>query len=241
MTMSADNLVYLTDEERKRILRLNARRERDIRNGRFAPWQPAAALMRASRRRVAAKMLHTAGVFPDPGDRCLEIGCGMIGWMGDLITWGLRETDLHGIELDPQRASIARQALPRADLRTGDASRLPWAEESFSLVIASTVFTSILDAGVRETIAGEIQRVLKQDGALLWYDFFRNNPANPHTRAVGRKELRGLFPDLTGDIQSVTLAPPLANFVAPRSWIAATALEGIPWLRTHLIAVLVKR
>jgi hypothetical protein len=55
MTMSADNLVYLTDEERKRILRLNARRERDIRNGRFAPWQPAAALMRAWRRKCCIR------------------------------------------------------------------------------------------------------------------------------------------------------------------------------------------
>jgi len=49
-----------------------------------------------------------------------------------------------------------------------------------------------------------------------------------------------LFPALHGPMQSVTLAPPLARVVAPRSWVAATLLEACPWLRTHLMAVLVK-
>jgi SAM-dependent methyltransferase len=227
--------------ERQRILGSNTRREPEIEQGQYAPWQAASALLHSSRRRIAAQMLHSAGVFPKQGTLCLEIGYGKIGWMGDLLSWGLRETDLHGIELDSRRAMIARKALPNADLRIGDAMELPWPPETFQLVVASTVFTSILDPVLRRKVAEEIGRVLAPGGALLWYDFFRNNPGNPNVRAVTRRELGGLFPALTGEIRSVTLAPPLARRVARRSWVLATALEAIPALRTHLLAVLVKR
>jgi hypothetical protein len=90
-------------------------------------------------------------------------------------------------------------------------------------------------------VAGEITRVLAPGGALLWYDFAVNNPWNPHVRKVDRKGLRELFPELSGEIRSITLAPPIARFAAPKSWVLATMLEAIPFLRTHLIGVLVKR
>jgi ubiquinone/menaquinone biosynthesis C-methylase UbiE len=186
-------------------------------------------------------MLHDAGVFPEVGDQCLEIGFGTLGWLGTLMSWGLRETDLHGIELDAARATKAHEALPTADLRIGDATKLPWEVGSFHLVVASTVFTSVLDVRVRGLIADEIMRVLAPGGALLWYDFAANNPRNPNVRKVNRKELRELFPRLSGEVKSITLAPPLARFVAPKSWVLATMLEGIPFLRTHLIAVLIKK
>lgn len=226
--------------ERQRILAEHARREQEIESSWYAPWQPATSLILGTSRRVAAQMLQRASVFPQAQTACLEVGCGSRGWLGDLITWGVREENLHGIELDARRAGGAQQLLPKADLRIGDATNLPWDDETFHLVIASTVFTSILDGSVRRKVADEIQRVLVPGGALLWYDFVRNNPRNPHVRKVGRTEVRKLFPALNGEMRSVTLAPPLARAVAPVSWILATILEGMPWLRTHLIAVLVK-
>jgi ubiquinone/menaquinone biosynthesis C-methylase UbiE len=122
----------------------------------------------------------------------------------------------------------------------GDAGRLPWADGSFRLVISSTVFTSILADAVRERVAREIVRVLAPGGALLWYDFAVNNPSNRNVRKVSRAELRRLFPELSGKVKSVTLAPPLSRLISPRSWIVATLLEAVPLLRTHLLAVLVK-
>jgi len=136
--------------------------------------------------------------------------------------------------------AIGRGILPLADLRIGDATELPYPSNVFRLVIASTVFTSILDSNVRRLVADEISRVLAKGGALLWYDFAFNNPRNPHVRKVSRKELRSLFPLLTGKIRSVTLAPPLARLIAPWSLTLARLLELIPLLRTHLLAVLVK-
>ncbi|MEX0878339.1 MAG: class I SAM-dependent methyltransferase [Thermoanaerobaculia bacterium] len=179
-------------------------------------------------------------MFPKPGDACLEIGYGSLGWLGQLLCWGVRTGDLHGIELDAGRAAEARLRFPGADLRIGDATRLPWPDGGFPLVIASTVFTSILDFVVRQMVANEISRVLAPGGALLWYDFRVNNPANPNVRKVGRRELAQLFPALRGTVRSATLAPPVGRAVIQVSWLLGELLEAIPFLRTHLLAVLIK-
>jgi ubiquinone/menaquinone biosynthesis C-methylase UbiE len=234
------NVDCVATEERRRILAEYRRREVQIDHDLYAPYQPAEMLMRFERKRVAAQELFKAGIFPRPGDQCVEIGYGTLGWLGDLISWGLRETDLHGIELDPDRAARAKQILPLADLRIGDATELPWDRNTFQLAIASTVFTSILNPHIRYMVAQEIIRVLKPGGGVLWYDFRFNNPANPHVRKVDRKELKDLFSGCKGKIRSITLAPPIARLVATKSWSLATVLGCVPFFRTHLLAVLVK-
>ncbi len=225
--------------EKQRLLREYRRREAELPPDLYAPWQAAESFMRAERKRQAARMLRRAGVFPGPETPSLEVGYGRLGWLGDLISWGVRERSLAGIELDADRAACARAVLPAADLRVGDAGALPWPNGSFQLAVASTVFTSVLDDDLRRRMAAEIERCLSQGGALLWYDF-RMNPRNPQVRAIGRRQLRELFPGLRGAVRSVTLAPPIARRVVPWSHLLATLLERLPVLRGHLIAVLVK-
>src|SRR5204863_1658145 len=125
---------------------------------RYAPWQPAVALERGSRVRAAADLLHQAKRFPSAASRCLEVGYGSAGWLPDLLRWGVREANLCGIELDSTRARTAQQLLPAADLQVGNALALPWRDETFSLVVISTVFSSILDGGVRQAVASEALR-----------------------------------------------------------------------------------
>jgi ubiquinone/menaquinone biosynthesis C-methylase UbiE len=227
-------------EERERVLAEYSRREREVDANLYAPWAVAFEFMHDTAAHSAAQMLHRAGVFPGHQSQCMEIGFGYLGWLAHLIQWGVPEKHLHGIELNTQRADRAREILPLSDLRVGDAAKLPWEAGVFHLVVASTVLTSILSFETRRKVAAEISRVLAPGGALLWYDFAVNNPRNQHVRKVDRSELRQLFPDLRGEIRSITLAPPLARFLAPKSITLATLLEAIPWLRTHLIAVLVK-
>jgi len=226
--------------ERERLLAEYRRRDREIPAERYAAWQPAEILMRDERKRLAAQLLHRAGAFPGAETPCLEVGYGRLGWLADLLSWGVGEKALHGVELDAGRAAEAQRRLPAADLRTGDAARLPFADETFGLVVASTVFTSVLDDAMRRSIAAEVERTLRPGGALLWYDFRLNSPGNPNVRGIGRRELRSLFPGLGGEVRSLTLAPPLARLVAPKSYRAAVVLGALPPLRSHLIAVLRK-
>ena len=226
--------------EQERILEEYRRRGEALDGDLYAPSNPAEDFMRAGRRRVAAALLRRQGAFPVPGKAILEIGFGRIGWLGELLGWGLRLEDLHGIELDEGRAGIAREALPGADLRVGDAAELPWPEDQFQLIVASTVFTSILDEELRRRIAGEIERTLAPGGALLWYDFRYDNPRNRQVRGVSAPEVRGLFPNLRGELKSITLLPPLTRRIAPWSHPLAALLEGIPFLRSHLVGVLLK-
>jgi SAM-dependent methyltransferase len=227
-------------EECRRIRSEYDRRAAMVDVDRYAPWQPAVALERATRVRVAAGLLHQTKRFPLPASRCLEVGYGSAGWLPDLLQWGVREANLCGVELDPTRARTAQQLLPAADLQVGNGMALPWEDETFSLVVLSTVFSSILDSRMRQAVAREALRVTAPGGAVLCYDLARNNPANRHVRRVTRREWLQLFPGVEAVMRSVTLAPPLARAVAPRSWVLAQLLDGVPFLRTHLIVVLLK-
>ena len=207
----------------------------------YAPWDPGEIFMSAERKRIAATMLKQLGRFPKAGDRCLEIGYGRLGWLSELIFWGMRENDLYGVELNPDRARQAQETLPNAELVVGNAKQLPWENEYFKLIIASTVFSSISDQNVRNLIVEEINRVLSPEGAFVWYDAAVNNPRNKNFKCITRNELKQMFPMFNCQIKSVTLAPPIARFVAKRSWTLATMLSAIPLLRTHLLAVFVKK
>ncbi|HXX44007.1 MAG TPA: class I SAM-dependent methyltransferase [Candidatus Acidoferrales bacterium] len=237
VNMPAENFV---ERERERIRIEYQRRSREVDAEIYAPWNFAVNLNLSGRQRLASTMLHRAGAFPQPGDPCLEVGFGTIGWLAQLIAWGMFERDLHGIDLDEERVRRARAALPIADLRRGDASELPWPSNHFRLVIQSTVFSSVLDRRVRRMISDEITRVLRPGGALLWYDLATNNPRNPHVRGVRAREIRELFPSLKGPIKSLTLAPPISRALTAKSWLLATLLESVALLHTHRLAVLVK-
>lgn len=229
-----------TGRERERMLAEYERRRRELPADRYAPWNPAEQFMRHGRGRLAARLLHDASVFPGAASQCLEVGFGGGGWLPELLGWGASEQNLHGVEIDPTRLDATRRRLPKARLIQADAADLPYPGKRFDLVVVSTVFTSILDDEVRRRVAGEIQRVLRPGGALLWYDFAVDNPRNRNVRGVPKKELLGLFPELTGTVRRVTLAAPLVRLVAPRSWWLAELLESLPFLRTHLVAVLRK-
>lgn len=224
--------------ERRRIKAVY--RSRESKNDLYSPWQPGEIFMSSERKRVAAMMLHRIGKFPRRGDRCLEIGYGRMGWMADLMSWGLKDSDLYGVELDASRAAIAQEALSGANLHTGDATKLSWEDNSFSTVITSTVFSSILNDDVRKLLASEISRVLRPGGVVVWYDMSVKNPKNPNVRQIRKSEIEALFPSFKCHARSVTLAPPIARAVAKRSWTLATFLGAFPFLRTHLLAVLVK-
>lgn len=93
---------------------------------------------------------------------------------------------------------------------------------------------------MKQQIASEMLLVVKSDGLIVWYDYHVNNPWNPDVRGVKKKEIRRLFPDCRIELRRITLAPPLARWLAPRSWLLAQLLERIPILCTHYIGIIQK-
>jgi SAM-dependent methyltransferase len=225
--------------EAERIAAEYARRGASIPPDRYSPAAPAQLLLRQSRERAVLAALRRSGMLPLAGRRILDVGCGAGQWLADFETWGADRAGLAGIDLLDDRIAAAQVRLtPGADLRAGDASRLPWPAGHFDVVLQSTVFSSILDQPMRTAVAGEMARVLAPGGVIVWNDFFVDSPGNRAVRGVRKREVAALFPGFRLDLRRVTLAAPLARAVAPRSQLAAIALEALRVLDTHYLGVL---
>ena len=173
--------------------------------------------------------------------RILEIGCGTGYWLREFIKLGARPENLAGVDLLPEVIAEARALCPEGvNVHCSDATSIGFDDSTFDLVLQSTVFTSVLDEGMKRQIASEMIRVLKPDGLILWYDFHINNPWNADVRGVKKREVYALFPGCHIKLKRVTLAPPLARLVAPRSWLIAYLLGKIPFLRSHYIGVITR-
>ncbi|MCV2368268.1 class I SAM-dependent methyltransferase [Roseateles oligotrophus] len=177
-----------------------------------------------------------------PADwRLTEVGCGAGGNLLEMLRIGFLSTHLSGIELLPERYAQARELLPASlALTLGNAADADIAPGSQDLVLQSTVFSSILSDEVQAALAGSMWRWLKPGGAILWYDFIVDNPRNPDVRGVPLGRVRELFPGARIKWQRVTLAPPLARIVCRLHPSAYSLFNSIPWLRTHVLAVIEK-
>jgi ubiquinone/menaquinone biosynthesis C-methylase UbiE len=225
--------------EIERIRTEYARRKRDIPED-FYRWDRVSnCFIHTQLVRDCIAELVRAKMFPLTGRSVADVGCGAGTWLLEFAQW--EASDLHGIDLDESRIERAKDRLPSASLHTGDAQHLPWTDNSFDVVSQFTLFTSILSSAVRKAIAREMWRVVKPGGAILWFDFRFNNPRNRNVRGVSSREIHSLFPDCDVRLRRVTLAPPIARRVVPVSWIAASCLEKIPFLRTHYLGIIRKR
>ncbi len=228
------------DSEAARIQREYERRAETIPAGFYDLNRPANYFAHCQLARRAVSLLERHGFLPLEGRKIADIGCGAGNWLLEFVQWGARPEDLFGIDLSASRAEQARLRLPGAVIEAGDASVLPLADSSIDLAVQFTAFSSVLDDAMKRAMAAEMLRVLRRNGAVLWYDLRVRNPANPAVRPIGLDELKRLFPGCRLDVERVTLAPPLARAVAPYSWSLASALERIPALRTHYLALIRK-
>jgi SAM-dependent methyltransferase len=240
------------ESEADRIRREYERRDREIHEDYYSLVNPSVLYIYQQRVRAVIAALKKAGIFPLDKKKILEIGCGKGDWLNDFEAWGAHRENLSGIELDasrgkralarypPHRDEDGNLISPGADIRIGDASLLPWPDAFFDLVLQSTVLTSILDQGMKTAIAGEMSRVLKPGGFVLWYDFFYDNPKNPNVKGVGKEEINALFPGYAIQLKRITLAPPVSRHLVPLSWIGTEILEKMVFLNTHYLGVLRK-
>jgi len=208
---------------------------------RYRLTSPAALLAMQERQRAMLALFARRG-FGDLGAlRLVEVGSGGGGNLLELLQLGFRPEHLAGIELLPQRHAAARARLPEAvRLECGDASTAAVEPASVDIVLASTVFSSLLDDAFQQRLAAAMWRWLRPGGGVLWYDFTVDNPRNPDVRGVPAARIRALFPEARLESRRLTLAPPLARAVCRLHPGLYTLFNALPPLRTHLLCWLQK-
>jgi SAM-dependent methyltransferase len=107
-----------------------------------------------------------------PGQRVLDIGCGVGAFLGLAADRGARP---YGLDASEALIELARRRLPEADLRVGDMGALPYRDETFDLVTGfnSFFFAADIVAAVRE--AGRVARFGAPVVIQVWGPHERND------------------------------------------------------------------
>ncbi len=178
-------------------------------------------------------------VDADPGRiKVLDLGCGGMFWADELIRLGITRDKCFGADILHWRMREGHEQGRDIQAINASAAALPIRSGTFDLICQFTLMTSVPDAELRARIIDEMQSILKPGGYFLWYDFRYNNPANRHTRAIGRADLRRLFPGWNIDLRSVTLVPQLARKTPEFLIPLLKFLYRFPMLRTHYVALI---
>ena len=206
-------------------------------DARYALSNPAALAAAQERQRAMVALLRAEGHADFATRTLLEVGSGSGGNLLELLWLGFAPEHLCGVELLPERHVAAQARLPAAvRLVLGDATEPHAAPGSVDIVLASTVFSSLLDDAFQQRLAEAMWAAVKPGGGVLWYDFTVNNPRNADVRGVPLDRVRELFPQGIARARRVTLAPPLARGlvrVHPSLYAVANAVR---LLRTHVLA-----
>lgn len=200
-------------------------------------WDADAAGNRCILAERTAHLARLLASIPAPG-RVLEVGCGgggVIRELGHLLRATAGDATLVGVDLLADRLGEAHEA--GCVVAQADGRRLPFADDSFDLVVTFTVLSSVLDPGLRDQLAAELCRVLRPGGHVLWYDM-RYPSGNRNVRPIGRRGLRHLFPGLALQVRSTTVVPPLARRLGSRDRALYPWMARVPVLRSHLVGLL---
>ncbi len=213
-----------------------ARQARRWKHGSYRSWEPGNLFIEYESERVVLRLLERRGLLPLADREILDVGCGSGRALLRLLARGARVPGLHGVDVQQELIEEARGAAPSLDFRVGDATELPFADDSFDIVLASTMLSSMRSDASRAQAAREMLRVVRPSGCIVVYEF-SVNPRNAEVRPLRPRDLRRLFPGLRLDSRRVSLAPPIARAIARRSWLACTLLGAVPLLRTHTLTV----
>ncbi len=119
--------------------------------------------MNSGLRKIGLKMYPVKA-----GMNVLDIGCGT---GAHLKLYQNQNCNVYGIDLSEAMFNVAKKKLGKnADLKLCDATKTPFSNDKFDLIISSTVLHE-MPQQVRVDVLNEAKRILKQDGRLLLIDF----------------------------------------------------------------------
>jgi ubiquinone/menaquinone biosynthesis C-methylase UbiE len=98
----------------------------------------------------------------------LDVGCGTGVHLGLYQKAGCI---VSGIDKSPSMLQVAKNRLGEsANLYLGDASHMPFQDESFDLIVMATILHE-MPPGIRDSVIEESKRTCKKGGHLLLIDF----------------------------------------------------------------------
>jgi ubiquinone/menaquinone biosynthesis C-methylase UbiE len=202
------------------------------------PWHPrnpVSLYYRQAQEREMISALNALDIQLE-GMHILDIGCGGGGLLRFLASLGSLPENLLGIDLVPERVAVARKmSPPLVGLTVANATGLPCRSHYFDLVSQFTVFSSLLAPEYREAVAGEMMRVVKPGGLILWYDL-QMGESNT-TRGISPGEIQYLFPGF--DILLLKFLHIRYTYrLAQISSALASLAEFLPLAKTHLLVIL---
>lgn len=157
--------------------------------------------------RAAGLRLHPVG----EGSSVLDVGCGT----GRLLeTYAEAGAACSGIDMSQAMLAEARKLLgDRADLRVGDATDMPYNDDSFDLAVCSLMIHE-LDPDVQQHVLSEMARVVTPGGRVLVVDY-----------RVGSLRLKGRMLRVFS-----TIAERMAGSNHYGNWRGYMAAGGLPGL-----------
>ena len=186
----------------------------------------------AIRKELLGHLLRLAAAEIAGSGEILDAGCGTGWWLRSLAEAGVDPDRLHGIDIQPERVAAARRTLPGAGIEVGDARRLSFPDDTFTVVLQLTLLSSLgSHEGIRESL-GEGIRVLAPGGLLLIYEPRVPNPLNRHTLLIRDSDLAAAGVTATEEVR-LTVVPGLARRLGERTEDRYARLARFPFLRTH--------
>jgi len=169
--------------------------------------------------------------------KLLEIGAGTGNNLLEFMKLGFEKENIFANEINPNRSSKLLEKIDIDNIFFGDALDIV-TKKKFDVILVSTVFTSILNYDIKNKIAIKMFDLLNSNGIIIWYDFKFNNPNNKNVKGIKKSEIKKMF-SRTKKIKfyNVTLAPPIGR----RFPTLYNLINLLPFLRTHLLAIIHKK
>ncbi len=149
-------------------------------------------------------------VAPGPGDRLLDVGCGLGAALERAASMG---AEVAGIDPSPPMVDRARRRVPTATIEVGSAEDIPFPDGAFTVVLAVATYHHWAD---RAAGLAEIRRVLAPGGRFLLVE-----------QKLKRGEGHGLDPADAEELASQLL----------RMGFASASVDDIPAGRKTQVAI----